>query len=160
MSNITKSMQMIKSSRIYVITATILTLLLFILPGCSKDKKNIIPNIRFNVIINLDDPRYSGKNLFELFYVDGYGIAGLKGVIVYRYDRDRYLAFDMVCPNEGDALVKVIRNKDSETYSCPTCKSKYHVNVEYGIVEGVSKYPLKMYNTSYNETTNYLSIYN
>lgn len=127
--------------------------------GCHSDKNSIIPNVKFHVVLNLDDPRYSG-NLFEIYQVPNYGFAGLKGVVVYQYDRNRYLAFDLVCPNEGDRLVKVVRNGNSDFYTCPECKSKYHVNVEYGVVEGVSKWPLKMYTTHFDEVTNHLTIWN
>ncbi len=139
---------------------SVLSAIFILLATACKDEKNdIIPNVRFNVSLNLDDPRYSA-NIFEVYYVPNYGYAGLKGVVVYRYDRNRYLAFDLVCPNEGDKLVKVVRDKGAETYTCPQCKSKYHINVEYGVVEGVSKWPLKMYDTSYDEATNHLFIRN
>lgn len=127
--------------------------------SCKNEDKDIIPKIHFKVVLNLDDPRYSGQQ-FEVFQVPGQGFAGLKGVAVYRFDTFRYLAFDMVCPNEGDKLVKVVRDKNAETYTCPQCKSKYHINIEYGLVEGVSKWPLKMYSTYYDETTNHLIISN
>ena len=135
-------------------------LLILLLPGCKEDEESIIPNVGFSVVLNLDDPRYSGKNIFELYYVANYGYAGIKGIVVYQYIRNSYLAFDLVCPNEGDRLVKTVREGESETYVCPECQSKYHVNVEYGIVEGVSKWPLKMYITSYDKATNRLSIWN
>lgn len=133
--------------------------LFLIVSGCNKNENDIIPNVRFHVVLNLDDPRYAG-NLFEVYYVPDYGYAGLKGIVVYQYDRNRYLAFDLVCPHEGDRLVKVVRSGNSDFYVCPECQSKYHINVEYGVVEGVSKWPLKMYSTSYDEVTNHLTIRN
>ena len=138
----------------------LLFLFLILFSGCSDDESSIIPNVNFHVVLNLDDPRYAGRNLFEIYYVATYGYAGIKGIVVYQYDRHRYLAFDLVCPNESDRLVKTVRDGESETYVCPECESKYHINVEYGIVEGVSKWPLKMYATSYDEVTNRLSIWN
>lgn len=131
----------------------------FLLIACNDKDEDVIPNARFHVTLNLDDPRYS-VNLFEVYYVAGQGYAGIKGVVVYHYDRNYYLAFDLVCPHEGDKLVKVVRRKNDEVFVCPECQSKYHINVEYGIVEGVSRYPLKMYKTQYDEATNRLTIWN
>ena len=138
---------------------TIIIPLFILVSGCNTNENDIIPNVRFHVVLNLDDPRYSG-NLFEIYQVPNYGFAGLKGIVVYQYDRNRYLAFDLVCPHEGDRLVKVVRSSNSDFYVCPECKSEYYINVEYGIVKGVSKWPLKMYATSYDEATNLLSIWN
>lgn len=131
------------------------TLLLLVLSigGCVKDQEEIIPNVHFTGQINYinQDPLFLQKQSFIVQY-DSYGKQlGLYGVVIYNLGGEYYV-FDRMCPYEKDynSLVNISEVDGKENYgycTCPTCGTQFSVNSEYGgVIEGVSKWPLKRYN--------------
>jgi len=125
-----------------------------------KEHEDIIPNVSFNVSIDLTDPQYSSQNTF-LFYKDLSGNrAGINGIVVYRLTSDTYYAFDLMCPNEkqNHCLVEI---KDDVTCKCPCCDTEFLISVPYGdVIEGPSPWPLKGYKTQVTNGGTVLNIWN
>lgn len=73
----------------------LLASLVFVLAACGKNNSHPVPNIPFDVTINITLPSYSA-----LMGVGGYAYvnAGSKGVIVYRRGIDDFVAFDRHSP--------------------------------------------------------------
>ena len=63
--------------------------------GCSKNKKNPVPNIPFDISINITLPSYS-----DLMGVSGWAYVngGSRGIIVYRRGISDFVAFDRHSP--------------------------------------------------------------
>ncbi len=87
---------------------------------------------------------------------------GYGGVMVMvGYDENlstRYYSYDLSCPYEADAHVRVY--PDDEGYAvCRKCNSRYYITDGWGRVSrGPSKFPLKRYQTDY--VNNYLIVRN
>lgn len=141
-------------------------ILLFIIPlftiNCSKDSSNIIPNVRFNAEINLDNPQYAGKNPFFVRPDASNRYVGVNGVVVFEVTPTQFYAFDLMCTHQHDNgnhyYVEEI-NQGDIVLKCPECDSEFNVAAEYGsVVKGPAKWPLKRYQTSV--TGNILRIWN
>ncbi|MDR2929167.1 MAG: Rieske 2Fe-2S domain-containing protein [Cytophagaceae bacterium] len=124
--------------------------LCFILQSCSKNS-NIVPNVHFDSVIYLLDPKYRNKDVFTVSYL------GYAGVIVCKAG-NVYNAFEMYCPHDQKESCKVSR-KDNTTAICNCCKTEYLIATSGEVIEGASKYSLKQYNTEYS-INNYLRIWN
>ncbi|MBN9292553.1 MAG: hypothetical protein J0G96_01085 [Flavobacteriia bacterium] len=75
---------------IFVIVVTFL--------GCKSTRRNPIPNIPFDITINITLPAYIDlQNVGSYAYVTG----GSKGLIVYRMSYDQFVAFDRHSPAEA-----------------------------------------------------------
>lgn len=125
--------------------------------SCQKDTHTIIPTIRFRLTINMNDPAYSGKEVIEPIYRSGNQRIDL--IVARDFAGNGYFAFDKLCPQDQNRGIKVKR-LDGFRFQCPECKTIYHTQTEYTIVEGVSKWPLQPYATHYDQAYNVLSIWN
>ena len=146
---------------------TFLIVGVLILQSCGK-KDDIVPNIRFEVSVNLLQSQYSG-NVFSLNALVNDPItgqpmqAGLSGIIVYNVGADRYNAFERYCPHDKDNSCKVsLKQGDSERAVCSCCKSEYLSMTGEAIEGSPSKYGLKQYRASKGSgyMANYLIISN
>lgn len=82
---------------------------------------------------------------------------GLGGVLVY-HSVDGYHAYDLACPNETQASVRVEMDDDAIYAVCPKCGSKYNVFEGYGsLVEGPATRGLKQYQTALSGTKLYVT---
>jgi nitrite reductase/ring-hydroxylating ferredoxin subunit len=131
-----------------------------LLCGCKKD--NIVPNIRFEVTINLSDPQYAKKDVLILLDVEDYVSkirtrVGYSGVLVYR--SDNYRAFERYCPHDKNDDCKVSLKENTTTAVCNCCKTEYLL-LTGAVVQGKSKYGLKEYKTEYIYDRNLLRIWN
>lgn len=82
---------------------------------------------------------------------------GLGGVLVY-HSVDGYHAYDLACPNETQASVRVEMDDDAIYAICPKCGSKYNVFEGYGsLVEGPATSGLKQYQTALSGTKLYVT---
>ena len=132
-----------------------------LLSGCGKD--NIVPNIRFDITINLSDPKYANKNVLNLVDVEDFFSkttmrVGYLGVIVYK--SDNYRAFEKYCPNDQNNSCYVsIKENETTKAVCNCCKTEYLL-LSGTVVYGESKYGLKEYKTEYVVARNLLRIWN
>lgn len=73
-------------------------LAVILLFSCKGTRKNPVPNIPFDLTINISLPAYIDlQNVGSYSYVDG----GSKGIIVYRVSIDQFVAFDRHSPADG-----------------------------------------------------------
>jgi len=130
--------------------------------SCKSDSEDIIPTVRFNAQINLDDPEYSGSNTL-IVEPDGLNPRiGVNGVAVFRYSPDEYYAFDLMCTHEHEIAGYYFverQSNDDFTLKCPECGSEFLIITEFGsVTKGPATWPLKKYKTSVSG--NYLRIWN
>ena len=130
---------------------TFLVVGVVILQSCGK-KDEVVPNIRFEVYIDLTQPKYSGSVFSLNTLVDDPNIglmqAGISGIIVYNVGANRYNAFERYCPHDKDNKCKVsLAQDDSERSVCNCCKTEF-LNMTGEVIEGASQYGLKQYRTS------------
>jgi len=130
--------------------------------SCNKDSVDIIPNVRFNAEINLDNPQYMGKNPFIIKPGGVNRYIGVDGVVVFELSPTDYYAFDLMCThhhdNQGIYFVEIVDDGDINL-ECPQCHSKFNIASEYGsVTNGPAQWPLKRYQTSVNG--NILRIWN
>lgn len=137
----------------------ILCLVIFgsLLGACNKNKLHPVPNIPFDMTIDITLPSYSG-----LMGVGGwtYVAGGSRGIIVYRRAIDEFVAFDRHSPEDPDALCGLPLYPDNDNFlqlidSCSTAR--------YSLYDGSaitgSEFGLRQYQTVYNGS-NSLRIYN
>ena len=75
---------------------------------------------------------------------------GLGGVLVFHSMEDKYFAFDMACPNEQKANIKVHYNTMGIAV-CDSCGSQFLVSDGLGFVlKGQAKNPLHKYSVYYS----------
>lgn len=134
-----------------------LLLLGFVLSGCTKNNTHPVPNIPFDININISLPSYSA-----LQGVSGYCVVngGSRGIIVYRRGVDDFVAFDLHSPADPDGTCPQVLTPDFNNYLQlnDTCNS-----AAFSLYDGSpisnSEYGLRQYQTSWSggET---LRIYN
>lgn len=130
--------------------------------ACKRDSVDIIPNVRFNAEINLDNPQYLGRNPFIIKPGGVNRYVGVNGVVVWESGLDNFYAFDLMCTHDHDDkgiyFAKIVKEGDI-ILECPQCHSKFNIASEYGsVTEGPAQWPLKRYQTSV--TGNMLRIWN
>jgi hypothetical protein len=136
----------------------ILFFLIFIpLLGCKKNKLHPVPNIPFDLTIDINLPSY-----YALTGVGGYAYVsgGSRGIIVYRRSIEEFVAFDRHSPEDPDAVCPQPLYPDPDNFltlidSCSSAKfSLYDGSPMSG-----SEYGLRQYQTQFNGT-NLVRIYN
>ena len=139
----------------------LLSILTFFLFSCEKN--NVVPNIRFEVTINLSDPKYAGKEVFNLVDVEDWWSkawvrVGYSGVIVCK--SDFYRAYEKYCPHDQQITCTVSYNEKENTVAiCNCCKTEFLL-LTGEVIEGASNYGLKEYKTQYDIQRNLLRIWN
>ena len=148
----------------------VLVLLASLIDSCKKSELDVIPDVYTDFYINLTDPQFFSLNAITNYilvdeFTNNFGsrAAGFdrNGIIVYRAGLDEFFAFDRTCPHDYalDRTSVAVDTVTNEYYViCPTCDSKYVLPSFGSPSEGPSKYPLKIYNTSFNGTT--VRVYN
>jgi len=137
--------------------AFIIISLLLISSKCSKNNNNIIPNIPFDITIDLNLPSY-----IELTGVGGWSYVngGSRGIIVYRRSIDEFIAFDRHSPAdpEGTCFLPLFPDATNFLVLKDTCNS-----ATFSLYDGSpmsnSEYGLRQYSTQYSGS-NLLRIYN
>lgn len=74
-----------------------IVLFISLLTGCKKNSTNPVPNISFDLTIDINLPTYNSLNgVGGWAFVNG----GSKGIIVYRRSIDEFVAFDRHSPTD------------------------------------------------------------
>jgi len=132
------------------------------LSSCKKSKNDVIPDVYVDFTLDLADPEFINLNAVGgTVMVDertnnfGYRAAGFSGNgIIVHAGVDEFFAYDRTCPHDYAAAGSAIRiNIDNSTalYAvCPECKTKYGLPVNGTPAEGIGRYPLKNYKTSFD----------
>ena len=122
-----------------------------------KFEQSEIPNVPVNIRLNLDDPQYYELQVTgNAVYITG----GVNGIIVYRRSSDEFVAYERTCPYDPDCG-KVTFDEDiffAQDTVC--CNSKFSLDVDGAVVEGDSKFPLRIYSATYYENLNIVEIAN
>jgi len=132
----------------------ILALLVLIGTGCEKDK-DTVPNVSVNIVLSTTDPNFNNLNAVGGWI---YLIGGSRGILVYRFSIDEFMAYDRHCtytPSESCAIVDVDQSGVIAKDAC--CGSQF-VITDGSVIEGPAEIPLKRYQTSFDG--NLLHIFN
>ena len=116
--------------------------LFFSANSCDKIQDSQVPNVPFNLMINLtinNELTIPGNSKF--FPGVGYG-----GVIVYCELPDSYYAFDATCTHEISQTCKVINS--GVTGECKCCKSEFILLGGGYPANGPAAAPLRQYSVS------------
>lgn len=136
----------------------IFSLLFFAISCKKKSNQNPVPNISFDITINLNLPSYSAlTGVGSWTYVDN---IGSKGVIVYRRATQEFVAFDRHSPKDPNGTCAKPLTPETNNFltlvdSCSGAKfSLYDGSAQSG-----SEYGLRQYAVSWDGNAN-LRIYN
>ncbi len=146
----------------------IISLLLFGNISCNKEENDVIPNVIVDFYIDLNDPVFFdlnaiGNHVLVNASTNNMGIyaAGYdnNGIIIYRAQADEFLAYDRTCPHDYAINNQSIAvNIDGIYAECPVCKTLFALPSFGTPTSGPSKYPLKVYRTSFNGQ--FIHVYN
>lgn len=139
------------------------------LSSCNKQKNDVIPDVTVDFYIDLNDPEFFDLNAIGNHILVNYNTNNLgykasgydnNGIIVYRSQTDEFIALDRTCPHDYKLDgTSIAVNVDGIYAECPLCISTYALPSFGTPTSGPSKYPLKMYRTSFNgqfvHVTNY-----
>lgn len=135
----------------------LITLSCILVSGCNKNKIHPVPDIPFDITIDINLPSYNALiGVGSYAYVNG----GSRGIIVYRRNIDEFVAFDRHSPVDVDGSCPEPLYPDPDNFlmlidSCGPAKFSLF---DGSPVEG-SEFGLRQYQTIYNGT-NLLRIYN
>jgi hypothetical protein len=137
-------------------------ILLILLPitflaGCNKNRTNPVPNIPFDIQIDISLPSYNSLNgVGGWCYVNG----GSRGIIVYRKSIDDFVAFDRHSPADIDGTCPSPLFPDADNFLQlnDTCN-----NAKFSLYDGTpisnSEFALRQYATAFDGNS-ILRIYN
>jgi hypothetical protein len=129
----------------------------FLLPSCKKNKNHPVPNIPFDMTIDINLPSYNGLiGVGGWTYVEG----GSRGIIVYRRSIEEFIAFDRHSPEDPDGICSHPLFPEAENFLTlkDTCSEGKWSLYDGSIISG-SAFGLRQYQTGYNGS-NLLRIYN
>lgn len=125
--------------------------------SCVDKQEQIVPNVSFQLYLNLDLPQFTALNSINNAVI--YSNAGYNhnGVILYRNSLEEFSAFDATCPQHIETKTPIVLddNGSGGQGTCPYCKTVYYF---YNYAYPSKGYPLKRYNVS--KTGNTLYVYN
>lgn len=128
-----------------------------ILIGCNKNNNHPVPNIAFDMTIDINLPSYNALiSVGTWAFVTG----GSRGIIVYRRSIDEFVAFDRHSPEDPDGICPQPLFPDPDNFLTldDTCSAATFSLYDGSPISG-SDYGLRQYQTSYNGT-NLVRIYN
>lgn len=116
-----------------------------------------MPNVFVDQYINLSLPSYGALNIIGGWaYITG----GSKGIIIYKQAYNQFAAYDRHCTyNANNPCGKATVDSTNSFVECECDGSRYQL-YDGLITQGPAEYSLKNYQTSFNELTNILHIYN
>ena len=119
--------------------------------SCKNDEEAPIAYVNFTIDPN--SPMYSNLNT-----VGGYEylVGGYRGVVVFRYSWDEFLAYERACPKDNETAV-VVDSTTSVILQCPKCGTKF-IYTDGTPIDGPAKSALRSYSTHYDGST--LHVYN
>lgn len=131
--------------------------IILLLNSCNKNKTNPVPNIPFDISLNINLPSYNALNgVGGWCYVNG----GSRGIVVYRKSIDEFVAFDRHSPAdpEGSCFLPLFTDIDNFLQLNDTCN-----NAKFSLYDGSpitnSSFGLRQYATTFDGNTE-LRIYN
>jgi hypothetical protein len=125
--------------------------------GCRRNL-HPVPDIPFNVNINVNLPSYSGlQSIGGFAYVEN---AGVKGLVVYRRTMDEFVAFDRMSPAPGgDTCAPLYVDPNNMLILLDSCTTSRFSLFDGSLIEGPAEWGLRGYRTMWNGV-NILNIQN
>lgn len=127
------------------------------LTACKKNKIHPVPDIPFDITIDINLPSYNA-----LIGVGGYAYVngGSRGLIVYRRSIEEFVAFDRHSPVDPDAICPEPLYPDPDNFLVlvDSCSNATFSLYDGSPISG-SEFGLRQYQTSYNGS-NLVRIYN
>jgi hypothetical protein len=118
----------------------------FLLTDCKKSS-NAIPNVAVDFNVYLNEPSYSALNAPGNFvYLTG----GYKGIILYRFNIETFIAYDRACsydPYVGAAIITV--DSTGLGLSDHNCGSKFNI-LDGSVTKSPASLPLKRYGADFD----------
>lgn len=133
------------------------------LQSCEDPNQSRIPYVPVQMNINLsvqyptfkdvvNDTLVFTKPRLGYEYQDRIGYGGILAIVGIGNNGTAYYAYDLCCPYEADPAIRVYPN-DAGTASCKVCGSEFYITDGWGRVsKGPSKWSLKRYTVSYQQT--------
>lgn len=122
--------------------------------SCKKDEETI-PNVSVNIVISTTDPSYNDLNAVGgWIYLTG----GSRGIIIYRYSIDEFMAFDRHCTYEPTESCAVVEVDLSGIIAEDLCCGSQFLLTDGSVIDGPASVPLKFYQTTFDG--NNLYVYN
>lgn len=119
--------------------------------GCGKVQYANIPDVNVNITINVLDPLYA-----DLQAPGGYAVVdgGVKGIVIYRVDIDRFNAYERMCPYDiGDCGKVSVDNTNvvlhDDDCGGAGCGSKFNI-IDGSVLNGPANLPLKQYSAAFD----------
>lgn len=129
--------------RIILFFSLIVTLI-----ACNKNKTQPVPNIPFDITIDINLPSYNALiGVGGWAYVSG----GSRGIIVYRKSIDEFVAFDRHSPADPEGVCPEPLYPDPDNFLTliDSCNSAKFSLYDGSVIEN-SDYGLRQYQTQYN----------
>lgn len=148
--------------RIFKYTSLFLLLVVLTLntTGCEGSYVSPVPEYPVSMSLNLTANYPAFKNSVNQYLMftkpvtvtDRIGYGGLlvcTGVMMDDYGNSLYFAYDLACPHEADASIRIAPLPDRlGEVKCPECGTVYNAGYGFGEpLSGPSKHPLKKYKT-------------
>jgi nitrite reductase/ring-hydroxylating ferredoxin subunit len=122
--------------------------------SCKKDE-DTIPNVSVNIVISTTDPSYNDLNAVGgWIYLTG----GSRGIIIYRYSIDEFMAYDRHCTYEPTESCAVVEVDLSGIIAEDLCCGSQFLLTDGSVIDGPASVPLKFYQTTFDG--NNLYVYN
>ncbi len=141
----------------YHIIPPVLVLLtaLFAVSSCGKDEKEqgLIPNVYVN--FELYPNSINPIPVSTWIYVND---QGYRGIIIYRYDQNTFLAYERTCPYDPEKSCAVVEADESSITAVDSCCMSRFLLTDGSPYAGPATLPLKQYQTMYDG--NILRVYN
>ena len=124
------------------------------LTSCKKDD-DAVPNVSVNIVISTTDPSYNDLNAVGgWIYLTG----GSRGIIVYRYSIDEFMAYDRHCTYEPLESCAIVEVDQSGIIAEDLCCGSQFLLTDGSVIDGPASVSLKLYQTSFDG--NNLFVYN
>ncbi len=129
--------------------------ILIIFVACKKDDGEYVANVYVNFYIEPNSTMYSQLNMVGGWvYVTG----GVRGIVLYRIEIDKFIALDRACPHDPDVSEAYVEVEETGlTLIDKYCGSKFIIT-DGSVISGPSKTGLKQYRTLYDGV--YLHVFN
>lgn len=125
--------------------------------GCRRNL-HPVPDIPFNINVNVNLPSYSGlQSIGGYAYVDNVGV---KGLVIYRRSMDEFVAFDrMSTAMGGDTCAPLYVDPDNLLILLDPCTESKFSLFDGSLIQGPAEWGLRGYRTIWNGA-NILNIQN
>jgi hypothetical protein len=123
-------------------------ILFTVFSGCRRNL-HPVPDIPFNINVNVNLPSYSGlQSIGGYAYVDNVGV---KGLVIYRRSMDEFVAFDrMSTAIGGDTCAPIYVDPNNLLILLDPCTESKFSLFDGSLIQGPAEWGLRGYRTIWN----------